>query len=261
MLRSPVDNLGLTPENGFLTVYMPAPAKALVFRVLSRTNKGYEKLAYGALPIDSGDSLTTLDGTSTTAPADGVLAARSYTPSSLMWETSETAVYDTTDMWYIPKEYRDILFEINLKLTPATLRVQVEIPKGTRQQYFQKTRLALDISKDWGWHRGYLELVQFPYVHYGYLFCNDLNAPVYTGAIFIYAEDVVEIPEDAELIFDILTRKIPSKWVTLPIKSYAAELKANLIEVYGFDGFPIYGLHQKDKALAEYRELLKEAKI
>jgi len=256
-----VDELGLTLENSFLTVYMPAPAKALVFRVVSRTNKGYEKLAYGTIPIAAGDPLITLEGTSTTAPADGVLAARSYTPSSLMWRTSETAVYDSTDMWYLPKEYRDVLFEITLKLTPATLRVQPEIPKGTRQSYFQKTRLALDISKDWGWQRGTLDLVQFPNIHYGYLFCNDLNAPVYTGVTFIYAENVVEIPESPELIFDILTRKTPSKWVTLPIKSYAADLKANLIEVYGFDGFPIYGLHQKDKAVAEYRELLKGAKI
>jgi len=260
-LKQPIDELGLTLENSFLTVYMPAPAKALVFRVISRTNKGYEKLPYGALPLDSGTTVGTLDGGTTTVPADGVLPSRSYTISGIMWESIISGVYDSTDMWFIPKDWREMLFEIILDLMPKTLRVGLEIPKGTKQPYFQRTRVALDVSKDWGWQRGRIEVIQFPGIHYGYLFCNDLNAAVYTSAVFTYAENVVEIPEDPELIFRILTREVPSKWITLPIKAYTADIKARLTEVYGFDGFPIYGIHQKEKAVEEYRSLLKEALI
>jgi hypothetical protein len=256
-----VDELGLTLENRFLTVYLTAPAKALVFRVLSRTNRGYERLNYGPLPLKSGSKLMTFEGTEATIPADGVIPARSYTPTGLLWPTIIDGVYDSTNMWYISEEWREMLFELNLDVTPKTIRTQLEIPKGTKQAYFQKTKVALDVSKDWGWKWGKIETVQFPAIHYGWLFANELNIPLYTNANFTYAEEIVEIPENPELIFDILVGKLPSHWITIPIKAYTAELQGALTKLYGFDGFPLYLIYQKQEAIKQYGELLKEALI
>jgi hypothetical protein len=80
---SVVDKFGLVVENSYLTVYVPATNSALVFRVISRSNRGFEVFDYGPLPLKTGDTLSTFVGGTTTVSADGVLPAMSIRGSKV----------------------------------------------------------------------------------------------------------------------------------------------------------------------------------
>ena len=245
-------------DGEYLTVFLPATSEALVFRVRSIVNKAFNLIDYGPLPISQGTVLKTIDGSSTTAPDYGVLPARAYTDPIQF--PSQLNVYDNTDMWYIPKEYRDRLFHVIQYVKPAWLRVEVQIPTGTVQNRFQKERVMGGVEKDFGFTRGSIEVIHFPEVHYGFRYCNDLNIDVNTFVRFEYAEYKIEIPMDAQLIFDILIRKVPSVWVSLPYSVEDSTFQSSLVKTYGITGFPLHGINERDAAIREYQSLLQDVK-
>jgi len=253
------DRLGLVVDNGLLVALIPATRRALVFRVIGRANKGYEVFDYGPLPLTSGTTLSSYDGGTVTVPADGVLPARAYTTRGISFPLE--GAYDRNDMWYVPEEHRDRLFHVHMKVVPAWIKCDVEVPPGASQGRFQKGRIVTGIDKDTGFRRGGLEMIHIPKVRYGYRFGNDTNVPVYTMVKFIYAEYMVEIPKDAEYIFNVITKKIPAYWITLPFNVYDDTIRRALNDTYGFEGFPIYGVHEKSKAIPEYEDLLREVKV
>lgn len=253
-----LDSYGLVLENQFITVFIPAKSSALVFRVKSRVNKGYEVFNYGPLPISAGEVLPTYDGGSVTVPLDGVMPARAYTPTGRSF--SMKGAFDETDMWYVPEDYRDTLFHVIQVVTPEFLRIDVEVPRGVSQGRFQKGRVVTGIDKDFGFARGKIEVVHVPRLRYGYRWGNDTNLTLRTSVRFIYGEYIVEIPRDPSLIFSILTRTVPSYWTTLPANVWDPSIESALQLSYGFTGFPVYGINEKDKALKEYSEILKLVK-
>ena len=139
------DALGLTLEGEHLTAFIPATSKAFVFRVKSRVNRRYEQLNYGPLPLTSGTTLPTFEGGSVSVPADGVIPARAYT-TGLMFPMS--GAFDSSDMWYTPEDYRDRLFHVIQYLTPAFLRVDVQITIAVTQGRFQKDKIVTGVDKD-----------------------------------------------------------------------------------------------------------------
>ena len=256
MGESVVDKLGLVEEGQYLTVFIPATERALVFQVVSRLNRGYEIFDYGLIPLSSGDTLTSLDGGTTTVPADGVLPARSFTPLNEGIQFPLENAFDENDMWYIPTEpsYSNRLFHVKTKVTPEFLKLGVEIPPGIEQAAFQ-TNVSGGIDKDFGFTRGMIELVHFPGIHYKYRFANDTNMNVYTYVKFVYGEYIVRIPRDASLICNILKRKVASYWLTMPIRKYETEIKRAFVNTYGIEGFPITATEE------EVKEILEKAKI
>jgi len=259
-MTAATDALGLVQEGQYLTIYIPPQNRALVFRVLSRINAGAEKIPYGRLPLTLGETLPTYDGGTVSVPADGVLPGRAYTPVGRSFPLAE-AVYDTTDMWYTPKEDRDHLFHVIHQLTPSWLRTDVQIPRAVTQGRFQKERVMAGIDRNIGYRRGRLEIVHIPEVYYGFRWGNDSNLSVYTGVCFTYAEYVIEVPKDATEVFNILVRKIPSHWVSLPVSVYDRTIERALISAYGFEGFPLYPAYKKDVAIEEYSRLLEVSKV
>jgi len=119
----------------------------------------------------------------------------------------------------------------------------------------------LGVEKLFGYSRGSIEDNPLPKLHYGYRFGNDSNLSVYTGVDFTYGEYVVEIPKDAELIFNILTRRVPSYWVTMPIAVYDDSIRRAFTETYGIEGFTVYPVTKREEAISEYNTLLKEVKV
>ena len=252
------DALGLTLENENLVAFIPSTSKAFVFRVKSRVNRRYEVINYGPLPLASGTTLPTFDGGSVSVPADGVIPARAYT-GGLMFPMS--GAFDSSDMWYTPEDYRDRLFHVIQYVTPAFLRMDVQIPTAVTQGRFQKDKIVTGVDKDFGFSRGVYETVHIPKVHYGYRYGNDTNVPLYTFVKFMYAEYVVETPKNSSLIFDILTRRVPSCWISLPINIMDPVVEGALMETYGITGFPVYRMDEREKAIREYDVLLKEVKV
>ena len=256
---SVVDSLGLVHENQLLTVYIPAKAAALVFRVKSRQNRGYEIFDYGPLPLTSGETLPTFDGGSVSVPADGVLPARAYVKAGRGFPLSDA--YDPNDMWYVPsKDYEDRIFHVIQYITPSFVRVDVQMPKNVTQQRFQRDRIIAGMEKTFGFARGVLETIHVPEIHYGYRWGNDTNIDLKTFVRFVYGEYIIEIPKDPELIFNVLVRKVPSKWITLPINSWDPSIESALNRTYGIIGFTTYGIHEKQKAISEYTELINRVR-
>ena len=130
---------------------------------------------------------------------------------------------------------------MHMRLTPAWLRVEMEVPIHVGQAGFQKGKVAGGVNKDFGSKRGEFEFITLPDVHYGFKFANDTNMPVYTGVVFVYAEYIVSIEKDPDRIYDVLTRRIPHYWFTMPVKDVTEPVKGSIMMTWELKkpGFPV----------------------
>ncbi len=261
------DSVGLSNPNSYIVITIPPTQQALVFRVKMKANDGYKVFDYGqlgSLTTDSTNLYTTIGGTPAGAasapPANGTIAGTNYTQN---FQFALNNAYDNTDMWYYPEDYRDRLFEVITLVTPAYLRVAVNIPTNVTQQGFQKNRVAGGIGQDFGYKRGRFQVVHLPRLHYGYQFGNDINLIPFVRLKFLYGEYIVEIPKNAQTIFQILNKdpRFPARWTSLPVVSYDPLIKDSLIRSYGFEGFPIFPIDQQAAAIQSYSTLLQEALV
>lgn len=246
-------------ENSLLTVYLPPENKAFVFRVKSIANKNRFEINYGPIPLPAGTSLPTFEAGSVSVPAYGVLPGRSYTPTGISFPLA--GAYDSGDMWYIPEDYRDRLFHVIQRVTPSFLRIDLQIPKGVTQGRFQKDKVVIGVDADFGFARGVYETIHLPKIRYGYRYANDSNPSVYTFVKFIYGEYVVEIPRNPELIFDVLTKRTPSYWITLPVNVMDPAIQSALIDTYGITGFTVHSFDNRSVAIREYSDLLGRVRV
>jgi hypothetical protein len=258
----------LVPEGGYLTLFVPALEGALVFRVKSRVNRGYEVIDYGPLPIRAGDTLPTYEGTSATVPADGVLPARAYIRDGIQFPPVVSGTFSTSDMWHTPEDERDRLYHVKLYVYPPVVRVDVQVPSRVTQGRFQRGRVIVGVDSEFGFSRGFMEMVHMPYIQYGYRFGNDTNLNLKTFVRFVYGEYIVEVPRSPELIFDVLTRRIQSYWLTLPVSYVDPAIADTLRRVYGFpvrEGTPqlfrVYRHDERDRAMREYVEILRQLRV
>lgn len=245
-------------ENEILVVYLPPRARALVFKVVSVLNSGYKVFDYGPLPIRSGDTVASYDGGTATVPEDGVLPGRSYIRDGITFPLE--GAYDESDMWYFPEEWGDtLLHEVQL-LTPAWLKVDAQVPPSATQPKYQRGKVTGGVDKDFGFYRGRMEMVHLPGVRVGFRYGNDTNLDVYTYVRFLYAEYRVSIPRDPELVFNVLTRRAPAKWFTMPISYMDPSVENSIREAYGYTGFPLFTEAERDAAIRLYREIISGLK-
>ena len=249
-------------ENQILVVYIPATNRAFVWRVVSLNNRDLITIDYGPLPITANYPLSSYVAGSILAPASGVMPGLSYIPVGSELTFPLSGAYDETDMWYLPEDYRERVFHVIAEVTPRWLRCEVTVPKGVTQGRFQRDKVTTGIEKTFGYKRGSIEVVHIPRLRYGYRFGNDSNLNVYTGVRFKYGEYVIETPKDAEFIFNVLTRRIKAdRWISLPVQVYDDSVKRALMKDYGIEGFPLYGVYDKAKAISEYNSLLREVLV
>jgi hypothetical protein len=245
-------------EGGYLALFIPANARVLVFRVRSVYNRGFHDLNYGPLPLRAGMTLPLLTGGTVTVPADGVLPAMAVAgPLSVPMP----GVVEETDMWFVRRDMNDRLFHVHQYITPAWVRVELQIPIAVRQRRFQKDKLIIGVERLWGYNRGYIEVFHIPEVRYGYVYANDTNLNVYTNVRFRYAEYEVEIPRSPELIFDIITGRVPAYWYTVPVTTMDRAFEQALLQSYGFTGFNMYRHDERARAVAEIGEALRGVRL
>lgn len=256
-----LDSHGLVRNNEHLTVYFPNNNKAFVFRVVSRHNKGYETMDYGSIPITTSDTLTSYDGGTATPAANGFMPARSYTGGEQF--TSTENVYDTADMWYTPYQWNDRVFHIKMAVTPAWIRVGLQIPTGVNQTRFQRERVVTGVDKGvgMGYRHGAMETVQFPEFHYGWVFGNDTNLALNTSVKFTYGEYLVKIPNNPEFIYSALINQTPTHWVNMPMTVADSTITQGLIKTWGFDGFPVYSILRRQEAVQMYTQILSNPDV
>lgn len=249
------DKYGLVKDNELLTVYMPSSNKAMVFRVISRQNAGFESFEYGGVPVTTSDSLSKYSTGTATPLKNGVMPADCYTGGK---QFALDDVWDASDMWFIPYSWNDRVFHVKTQVSPGFMRVGLQIPQGVNQSRFQKERVVGGTNTDtgFGYHRGEIETVHFPEIHYGYTFGNDTNLSLNTNVRFTYGEYIVKVPNSASLIFDVLSRSYPCHWVGLPITVSDSSITQGLKKTWGFDGFTVYPNLKRDQAIKEYTAIL-----
>jgi len=256
------ERMKILSENRYLVAYIPATSKAFVWRVISVVNRNSQHIDYGPLPIPAKYPFNSYIGGVVPAPADGVIPGFTYTPVGASLSFPLEGAYEETDMWYLPaKDYKERVFHVITHVTPAWIRTEIQIPKSVVQGRFQKDKVITGIEKLFGFNRGMIEVIHIPGIRYGYRFGNDSSLNVYTGCCFDYGEYIIETPKNAEFIFNILTGKVPSKWISLPIISYDTSVRDAIIDNYGFEGFPLHGLEKREEAIKEYEDLLKEVTV
>lgn len=253
-------------QGSYLTVYFPPNNTALVFLVKGIANSNFRKFLYGALPLTQGQQISSYSGGTATVSGNGQFPANAFTPEGLFFPPpvvngQPINTYDSTDMWYIPPENNDRLFLIDLNVIPSWLRIDLQIPSQVTQSAFQVDRVAGGVSSIFGFSRGSYTTVQFPYIHYGWRFGNDTSMTVYTSVLFRYAELIVDIPRDPALIFNILTRRIPSYEITLPLITIPERLTNALKEDYGItQGFVVPRSDQSQTAVPAIQQILGKLK-
>ena len=270
-----VDQWGLSKNNTYLVIDLPAYDSALVFRVRQRVNTGYEKFIYGQLPITSGETFSSYTSGTTSAPGTGIFPSLSYTALNQAMQFPAPTVngaqlntFDTTDIWYQQYDTSETLFEVKQYLTPSWLRVAVSIPSGTGQSGFQQNKVQGGVNtynSAFGFARGSLDIFHIPTVHYGYLYGNDTNLVVDTKVTFVYGEYTVQIPSDPNVIFDAIQGNIPARHTTLPMQTPNQQFANALGQDYGsgFQGFPIFPNNQagRKQAIQAYMPFLRNIPV
>ena len=266
-----IDKNGLVNPGGYLTVFNPVVTsertpnspmpttrynKALVFKVMARQNVQGEKYTR-PLPTTTSTTFRSYDSTTPTASADGCLPGRAYTASAGV-QFALSGTEDLQDMWKTDKDYYDRLFHVILNVSPGFVRVGVDMPSGTNQAKFQRTKKIVGIGYDFGWRYGNIETVAFPEIDVSYQFGNTTNAELRPTCTFTYGEYVVGIPSDPEIIFRVLSGREPSHQVDLPITTYDAAVSQGFVRTYGTDGFRVYPTNQSAAAVADYQRVISE---
>lgn len=260
-----VDEYGLVRQGQYLVAYIPATETALVFRVVARWNTDFVKFDYGPIPVTTSTGAGLYSGGASAFPATGIFTAGTYTLNGIQFPYQSSSAYnlmgqtyDPNDLWYMNKDNSDRIYQILAYFSPSWLRVSLQIPTGTNQTAFEKTTVPTGITSSLGYKRGFMETIQIPYIHYGWLFGNDTNLSVFTMARFVYAEDVVEIPSQPETIFNVLSGNVPAHWITLPITNFSSGIARAFSNVYAndFQGFKVYPATERSKAIADYQQTL-----
>jgi len=209
--ESVVDEMGFVREGKYLCLIVPAHEKILMFRVVQRKNKGFEKILYGPLPYSTG----VVDGDSVFPSASDVWKIPAYVSTSGdRAEGLENLRADLLgDIFYIPVDMVDMLFDVHLKITPYFLRHVIFYPEGQIQSGFRD--VAADYDKDFGFYNGDIRYVVLPNTHVAFRTYNDSNLNVYTNMIIEYANYKVQNVEDEAKAEEVL-RKGNAKIETLP---------------------------------------------
>lgn len=249
-----MEEFELLKPDEYLTLYISYTNRAIVYRIESIVNSNYPYFLYGQLPISQGEVESLFNGGSYITKQAGEIGPQSYTQYK-QFASELLNVYDPSDMWYTDKSNRDEIFHIVQYIRPSWVMIEQQIPTGTNQSAFQNGRVTGGIGQNgntFGFRRGIYETVQIPYIHYGWVYGNDTSMDITTQALFKYGEYKISIVTDPSLVFRILSRRVPSKEITLTTASYPNELKTALLDDYGFEGYPIPVIGEGPTSEASY---------
>ena len=197
-----LDAKGLVKENYVLVVYFPFENAILPLRVVKRLNAGLEEFYYGPIPYTASGHET------------GVVPANSTT-SEFTFSYARLVPEVAADMWFFTDENK--VYHVHVFIEPAyLLRCFVRIPYGTTHYDFRGVTPSEGLAKEieFGFFRGYKEMVFLPHIKVGWIIANTTNIDLRTYVKFIYGEYETEFVRDPEVIWDIMIKKIPAHWVT-----------------------------------------------
>ena len=275
--RGVTDEYGLTYPNQFLDLFFPATGQSIVLYVRNRQNPVASLFNWGPLPTTTSTAFTVYNGegggfggsafptVAGTIPAAGWFKGMQFgippAPNGSTWapnvNVQGTFPSGNNDVWYTLSANR--LFEVLQYVTPAWLRVSMDIPTGQNQQILQQT-VAGGVDQDFGWKRGTWYGVHIPGIHYGYEYGNDTNVQVMSRIFFRYAEQFVAVVTEPRIVFEVINNAIPNHKVYMPVVSNQDAVAAPLMAAYGYTGVPVYPRSMREQALPQYKNILDQAK-
>jgi hypothetical protein len=251
-----LDSDGFLKEGEHILVVWPIYDTILPLRVKSIANKHAKFFNYGPVPF-------TFSGY-----PKGVIPGKSVAgPFRFIDITGRLTGEYAGDMFYHNKAYK--LIHAYVDIRPHLFRIYQEIPSGAKQYiYMEAVTHTTDVdvaTSDFGYFTGVKEMLFFPDFHIDWYLYNGTNLPLRTYVSIKYAEYNVEIPRDPALVFDMMMRRYPAYWYTMPITTDRKEFRRMFTERYGFPedrpGIPFYRAYEKPVALREIPEILKGVKI
>ena len=225
-----VDKMGFVNEGKYLCTILPAKEAFLLFQVLARKNKGFERIDYGPLPIQ------------VTGYDDGVVPATTVVPSATTgWKIAaykavagdrvvgleEIKAEVAGDIFYYTDERN--LFHYILDVKPRMLKHIVMYPDRQPQTAFRE-QTALPTA-DFGVFNGQFETVVLPKIHVSYQTYNPTNLDLRTYMTIYYAQYNVKVVKDEERVREVLRRGL-AKPITLPYNVTHEQVEKVLEEKY-----------------------------
>lgn len=251
-----LDEDGFIKEGEHILVIFPAYNSILPLRVKSIDNKHTKWFNYGPVPY-------TFNGYS-----EGIMKNRSATPGFKFTDiTGMLTGEEAGDMFYHKKA--EMLLHAQIDIKPHLFRIFQEIPVGSKQvTYIRAVTFTTGVGEataNFGYFVGVKEQIFLPNFHIDWFVHNATNMDLRTNVMMKYAEYTVELPKDADLIFNMMMRKIPAYWYTLPVTTTRTDLDRMFEEVYKFSaekhGIPFYRSYEREKALREIPEIIRGAAI
>jgi hypothetical protein len=251
-----LDESGFVREGEHVLIVLPAYDAILPLRVKSIVNKEAKWFNYGPVPYTF------------TGYPEGVMKARSATDGFKFKDVTGRLVGEEAgDMFYHKKPEK--LIHAYIDITPHLFRIYQEVPTGAKQIIYLDavtfTTGVDDVTAVFGYTVGVKEQFFLPNFHIDWFVHNATNMHLRTNVMMKYAEYNVEMPTDADLIFNLMMRKIPAYWWTLPVTTRRVELDRMFEEVYKFPrgvfGLPFYRSYERDRALREIPEKIRGAVI
>lgn len=200
-----LDDMGFVKENEYLVVSFPMFRGILAYRITARVNKGFEKINYGALPLNAAGP--------TFAARNGLVAPGDSGP--FPWAWGVLPAERQADMWWF--DNNDKLISSRWKISPYMLRNFLFLAVGTQEIVYLGVAVAdATLPSDFGYWRGTIELPILPYMHMQMSCFNMTNMDLLADVSFEYAEYAVELIRDPTLLWELMTRRIRAHWQTYP---------------------------------------------
>jgi hypothetical protein len=251
-----LDSDGFVKEGEHVLIVFPLYDSVLPLRVKSIANKHAKWFNYGPVPC-------TFAGY-----PKGVIPGKSVTEGFRFVDiTGRLTGEQAGDMFYHTKPHK--LIHAYIDIRPHLFRIYQEIPTGAKQMvYMEAVTHTTEVdapTSDFGYTTGVKEQFFLPDFHIDWFLYNGTNMALRTNVMIKYAEYNVEIPRDTSLIFDMMMRRVPAYWWTLPITTDRAEFRRMFEERYRFPrgqcGVPFYRAYERDRALREISALLAGVSI
>jgi len=252
-----LDENGFVREGEHVLIVFPAYNSVLPLRVKAVVNKNANWWNYGPLPYTFSD-----------IGVEGVVKARSCTDGFRFKDrTGRLTGEQAGDMFYHNKPSKLIHAYVDIK--PHLFRIYHEIPSGVKQYTYMEavtfTTSVDEYTSDFGYTTGVVEMFFLPGFHIDWFVANWTNMNLRTNVMIKFAEYEVELPTDPKLIFNLMMRRVPSYWWTLPVTSSRVEFDRMFSDIYKFPaevkGIPLYRSYEEEKALREIPDLIKEVVI
>jgi len=247
-----LDAKGFIKEGEHVVIVLPAYDAVLPLRVRSIANKDAEWFNYGPVPYTF------------TGYPEGVVPSRSTSEGFKFKDrTGRLVAEQATDMFYHKKP--GILIHAYIDIRPRLFRIYRDIPTGTKQiRYLETVTFSTGVDEAtsiFGYSVGVVEHFFLPNFHVDWYIQNPTNMTLRTNVMMKYAEYKVELPKDPMFIFDLIMRKYPAYWYTLPIQTKFDEMDRLFSEIYKFRPIPFYRPYEREKAIKEIPNLIREAVI